>query len=796
MSEPHSGPVAEPGSSGLRLGQVFYGSLSGERNFRILADSGGLSRDEQDVVRHYSNLGGSAQTAGDPAPVWTAYPLARRRRAFSRTVFLGAGGRGNDYLAHILVLDAEALSWLRGDLFVLAGLDLFAAEKPIEDSPLPPLALDRDRLDRASARPVGADARYPLAEMADLLRALAEGPVALTAGQRDAGTDLCRTALSILPPDDRRLSFCSRFSHPRRAAFHLAIHQPEDAGLVEDGLVGFDRRRNELAPAPGGTGPFGRWLERAGSETDPLEPLTGLSLLNRPQEAVETVAALDAWRAVEPTGTDTSDNPLLAFRDAARRGDPIVRQAQHQGLPLLEIARHPRNRRLPSTGRLLLAAAAHSLVKQVTAALAGDDPFAETVAACTAAAEGTRPVALLGLLLGLARATPSGAPSSSPNAAAYAAAVCALTVGGSGGARAIYSRLGEDALWRSPAEAGRDLAALAAASPRAFLGLTTAWFRQWRELVGSRTALDEIGPLLGRLAEAGDSAPTTAAAATSTSAITLALRALEEAAPVDPGERRAWVLALIRRLSADLGTAFPTLTAARLTVEEGLLGELSDAELEELTAPIVESFPDRLIAQLEQGDLPWPLLRRAVLVTTSGLLSRRLGGRGWDLGDRPLRWELAARLAYTGAAAAAESGDRDLLAEIAWLVWAATRLVPDVPGDPLAEGDTLDRFADALDHLIEAGSRDRAGTAEADVALRALWRLRQLRRYEPRASAAALAALRDAALAASPLPVERNTAGDGDTVGDTAGSFAAMTRARIAQLEGQGLFAATLEAAP
>ena len=83
-----------PDGRRFHAGQLFYGSLSGERNFRILADSGDLSRDERDVVRHYSNLGGSAQTADSPEPVWTAYPLSRGRRAFSRTVFLGAGGRG------------------------------------------------------------------------------------------------------------------------------------------------------------------------------------------------------------------------------------------------------------------------------------------------------------------------------------------------------------------------------------------------------------------------------------------------------------------------------------------------------------------------------------------------------------------------------------------------------------------------------------------------------------------------------------------------------------------------------
>ena len=42
--------AAGGGPDGRRFhaGQLFYGSLSGERNFRILADSGDLSRDERD----------------------------------------------------------------------------------------------------------------------------------------------------------------------------------------------------------------------------------------------------------------------------------------------------------------------------------------------------------------------------------------------------------------------------------------------------------------------------------------------------------------------------------------------------------------------------------------------------------------------------------------------------------------------------------------------------------------------------------------------------------------------------
>jgi len=806
----------------LRIGQLFYGSLSGERNFRILADSGDLSRDERDVVRHYSNLGGSAQTAESPEPVWTAYPLSRGRRAFSRTVFLGAGGRGNDYLAHVLVLDADTLAWLRGDLFLLAELDLFAAEKPAEDEPLAPLTLDRGRLERASARRIGADAAFPLADVADLVRALADGPVALAAGRAGAGTDLCRTVLSALPPDDRRrLAFCSRFSHPRRAAFHLAVHQPEDASLVEDGLVGFDRRRNELAPAAG-PGPFQSWLARAADDAAALEPLTGLSLLGRPEEAVATVAALDEWLAALPAEPAEAAPGI----DLHRRGDPIVQRAQSRGLPLLEVARHPLNRRLPATGRLLLEAAVHSLVQRVGRALAdGEDPFVEAADACAATAEGTRPGALLARLIGMAReAADQEAAERSAGAAegasgkrgarwsqavkqpanqpgetatrAYTAAACALAVGGAGGARAIYSRLGEDALWRKPAEVARDLGAIAATSPRAFLDLATTWFAAWRELEGAAGALDEIGPLLGRLAEAPEPA------------LNLALRALEQAAPgagaaagADGGERRAWYLALIRRLRADLGAAYPTLTAARLAVEERLLDELNEAEVEELTPAMVESFPGhlerRLEEGLEEGGLPWPVLRRALFVSTAGLLPRRYGGRDWDVdwqeGERLDRWPLAARVAASAATGAAGRGDRAALAEVAWLVWAATRLAATGAGDPLAGGDALDLLAEALDTLIEAhptggggggstGSTGSTGNAatipEPDIALRALWRLRRLRRAEPRAGAAALAALRDAALAAAPLGADR---------GDAA-TFAAATRARVAHLADEGLF--------
>jgi hypothetical protein len=129
----------------LGLDQAMYGSRSGDADFRILAASAGLTRDERDAFLPVANLGGSAQVADDPAPIYSFFPVDRqgRRWGWARTVFLGFGGRGNDYLVHLVVLPGEALSALRGDLFLIEELGLFRGDKPAGESlPLLPLDLE------------------------------------------------------------------------------------------------------------------------------------------------------------------------------------------------------------------------------------------------------------------------------------------------------------------------------------------------------------------------------------------------------------------------------------------------------------------------------------------------------------------------------------------------------------------------------------------------------------------------------------------------------------------------------
>src|SRR5579863_1802961 len=210
----------QPRMSDLVLDQAFYGSRSGEADFQILAASPGLTREERDAVLHASNLGGSAQTAADPSPLYAFYPLGAsgRRWGFSRTLFLGLGGRGNDYLAHLLVLHADALSALRGDVFLLEELGVFRNVKPDSDA-IPALVLDRERAEQAARRRIGEREADPR-RLAPLLRALAHGPLAIEVGSGHDGAELCRSILACLPPDDRcQLSLCSRFSLPRAMAF-------------------------------------------------------------------------------------------------------------------------------------------------------------------------------------------------------------------------------------------------------------------------------------------------------------------------------------------------------------------------------------------------------------------------------------------------------------------------------------------------------------------------------------------------------------------------------------------------
>lgn len=718
--------------SPLSVPQVVYGSASGRHDFRVLAASPEVSRDELDVVDRHSNLGGSAQTAENPPPLYAFYPLPSGRHAFSRTVFLGGGGRGNDYLAHVLVLSDEAMELLRGDLFLLAGDEagIFRDAKPAAGDPLPALALDRGAVAERAVRPCGADveASVPRSRLAGVLAALAAGTAVVEAGPAE-GVALTRSVLSVLPPDDRRQSsFTTRFSYPRRSRFRLCVHVPEDAGLVDRYLA---------RETPRGAGDVSAaaeaWLARVAGERETVEPVFALSWLDDPGRADRLTAGLGGWIAAAGTGRPH------------RPDDEVV-----------AVARDPRNRRLPGIGSLFVEAVARDLVEKGEAVLAGGGS-AEELARVIEAASAEAPVPALVERLRRSAEADGGAADDpaalGPPTHQTLALALALSRPDAVPPAELYSPRPGRALLAGEAEAAAFWARLTAAAPRIGLDLLGRWLEALRVARGEE-ALGLAIRLLPHARRRGGG-----------ELVRHLLAAVERAAP-EPGTpeaRRSWLLAALRGGREVLGGELPTLTVARWVAREELLAHLAPAELEWLAPPLVETFPQLLNERLSAGgDLGGPRVLGALL----GACERGLAG-GWGLDERPERWELASRVVDAVAArpGSPESPERgETWTDAAWLLWAASRQV-DRGGGPAGGQPELDRFAGALDRLVEM-----APEGVADVVLRVVYRfVRFGPGYAPQVAPEAWTRLRRRAL------------DDADRGG--AGAFRLGTRARVAWLD-------------
>jgi hypothetical protein len=573
----------------FRLEQAIYGSRSGDRDYRILAASPGVARADRDLLEQHANLGGSALTGERVESIYAAFPLDPRsgRHAFTRAVVLGRGGRGNDYLVHALILSPALLQTLRGDLFLLDDAGLFGERKP-EGEELPAPDLDSGRWELASRRACGADRpmEVGLENLAPLLAALAEGPLAVQVSEGTLGLALCRALLSALPPDDRvSLGFCSRFCQPRALPYRFSAFVPEDRPLAERYLRGAVRPLG----APG-DGPIAQWLAAAKVG---IEPVSGLSLLRDPERAVAQVRSLETL-------------PEPGLRRARAREGALARASEQ----VLEIARHPANAALPRLGGQLLGILAHGLEQSAKEALAAGDP-APLFAECGKTLAQARALDLIDELR-----------AGSGLAAMTAEIAVALSAGDPAPFRAIFGPAGRDlALWL------KELLALAPAFALPFLALA---FSRWRELEGN-AALGGISALLAGLP--GD-VP-----------LTPALAAIERAAPAAPSsERRAWFRSYLKWLLPWLGSRVPAALAARLAGQEGLLEEMAAGDLLPLVPELAASFPqlldrDRLLA------LPDPALESFVESAARGLRIASEGGDGWDLERFPERARLAERLA-------------------------------------------------------------------------------------------------------------------------------------------------------
>jgi hypothetical protein len=683
------------------IGQAFYGSFSGHHDYRVLAASLDVSDKEQSEIQDASNLGGTALTGSPTGFVWAAYDLDRRnrRRAFSRTVFLGRGERGNDYLAHVLVLGPETLELLRGDLFLLADLGLFSGDKPVTGKALPKLALDPEGIERHSCRLLGAGADLGQPHLAAVLYALfSKGYIALPEAEGARAEALCRAVLAVLPPEDREhLSFCSRFSLPRAASFHLALYHPEDRELAQAHLRA---DLGEALPDGAASDLFETWIAEVAQG---VYPMYGLSLRDHPDEVAARAAAFRKWAeaAVDEKGTALSESL--------------------EDWHLEDLVREPRNQILEPHQRLRVAAAVREVLHRVKSVLSGKRPLSFLVEACTELRDPDHPH----------KRPPERFLGSRGNSLEQVTAriAIALFVPVPPRLDGVYD---PDGALTGPAEAAEWILGLHVANRDACVDLLTAWLIRWR-VAKDPGLLAEVGRII------------TAAQPKDGELGRIVLDVLVGIAPPpSAADRSAWFLGILREIRPRLGILFPMVDAAALVVKEQLLPLLASEEAKELAPVLVERYPEEIFAWLERSRAGGTLVPEAALIPflrqcRNGFLERELDGLGWDVHEQPLGWDLAGELAVQAAALVRTSQSRAIVEDLAWFLWAASRLVSkhsDLPNEKVYR--QIEAALNALLQVLPEGL--------TDVVVRAVYRLVRFGHgFRPRISAGQLARVRERA---------------------------------------------------
>jgi hypothetical protein len=279
----------------MTLPHAIYGSTTGLGDYRILASSAQLDERLRSTIIYYSNLEGSARSTPF-APIFSFYALGDDLWAVSRTVCLGPTPRGNDYLVHAVILDAEQLASLEHRPFALVDAQMFISHKPHDGSVLQPLSF-------AAIKHSKRAFRFDSTSIASSLRALSRGPLRLRIDDDQHATDVCREIHESLPPEDRRsTTFCTRFSYGRNLAFALAAFTAEDEPRVREAapdaaVADFPPPRESAMDL------FDRWATEVRGQAD-LD-LIGISILRDPNEAlalVDCVQRLRHWSAQDGDG--------------------------------------------------------------------------------------------------------------------------------------------------------------------------------------------------------------------------------------------------------------------------------------------------------------------------------------------------------------------------------------------------------------------------------------------------------------------------------------------------------------
>ncbi|MCP4661608.1 MAG: hypothetical protein GY856_39915 [bacterium] len=635
----------------LSFEQVVYGSISGRRDYDILAHSADFSRAELELVWRRSGVTGSLQTAADPAPVYTFYPLdpAGRRRAFARTQFVGRG-RGNDYVVHVLAADAGTFDALRWDVFLLEELGLLHAAKPDKGTRLEPVTVSRAEAEAAEvdAQP-GDDPASPRL-LAGVLRELAAGSLALRVGEARWGSTLLRQLLRVLPPDDRReLPFSTSFSSRHFPDPRLITYTGGDEEDLRRYVTGIrtlvDPRRLEEA-APEGLDAFDDWVALSLAE---MKPIFGLSVLREPRAALAKLRALYRWQ-----------------RSGQRPSEP------RQTKVLIDLATHPLNRRLADFDSL--ASQGHTQVLR--------QRIAEAV---------SQPEHVVRTLVLLFRQTKRRDPAGRSWEQVFAGARRTQADAGDRTAAVVIALLGwnrpdlvctaGDAALRGSEEAAAWLVDLRAIYPGACEELVAEWLRAWSQ-ADRDGCLEGAGELLKALSRFPE-----------TGVALLLLDVLEtDAAPAAPSARPDWFLALVRSLRPQVLTVFSQHRAARIAAREGLLPRLRDTEVVELIPSLITRYTSEVVSAYDWKRQPGMVVLRTLAEQLEALLLAGDSAPPGDMESEPLR-ELVSLVAWKTGCGAKPPAD------LAWLAWATMmRWTSDSLSDPQAE-----RLAAALAALMATG---------------------------------------------------------------------------------------------
>jgi hypothetical protein len=616
-----------PKADTLEIGQAFYGSFSGYHDYRILAASpagaSGFSREDREIISLRSNLGGSAQTVPSFAPFLTFYDLGRQRPwAFSRTVWFARGPRGNDYLVHVLAISAEVMEALRGDPFLLLEFDLFMDSKPPSEEPLEPQYIPLKEVAAKAIRPCGADLdpRIPGPVAASFLRTLnrGTGTLSLSLDDGEAAASLCRSIVSLLPPDDRvTLSFCSRFSLPRRSSFRLAVLAAEDAPMAERYLNGFNA---EIAQGSGDL--WSDWVSACQSQE--VEPFYGVSL-----------------------SKDTASGVLKVVRKLPS-GEKLTQSEEERLGP---IALNPSNRQLPSVQRLRLPLAWKAVRSQTDEMISAGSGISLLEEACrqawfyaddqflaakiSEAARGKLDAFEMTAILAMAVLVPDRARPGS------------ILVTNEGPALFQSGQLASWTLWMS--DVNRE----------ACHKLLFYWFVAWFRKVGPEF-LQPVLQELGRLkSQSGPKALV---------AVLTAFSALWDIKPEAESLRnalRADLLAGRKRLGPDL---LPDREVGRLVLEEGHLEHMKVEEAEALLRVTCRELPKETESWMTKTVPDTPLLVAVASACEQGVFGF----------DQSSHWSLIARIAEMLAGREKTHSDAIHLARL--LNSAAARVAESTPG--------------------------------------------------------------------------------------------------------------------